>query len=385
MPLTWSIDVGSGDLPADLPDLWRRDRQCNPFASPTFLRVMHAAAARTDTPIWGLGHAPDGSLAAAWPLRLDREGALRFLPVGYSDQNSCLAHADVDESELASGLALAVAAAEARSLVLVNVPPWGPTLSATRQAARRLRWPHRSFPAWACPVLRVPTGQGASEALRHAIESHKRLRGYANALRRVPGYAFEVIEDNRDLAAWCEEFCDVHERRWSGTPTPSVYGSPTARALLRETFESWCVDGVLVRFAIRLAGERIAFVAALRAGRRLIYYHVVRSPEAEERRAGHVIIRLIALWMSERGYDTLDFGAGGEDYKSRYANADDRLWRVYAASRVLSATYARAVIEERIRRSTMLQRGWRIVAQRRSGELRRWTAAISGRSTARRG
>ena len=68
--------------------------------------------------------------------------------------------------------------------------------------------------------------------------------------------------------------------------------------------------------------------------------------------------RLIGLWMSERGFDTLDLGAGGEAYKMRYANGNEPLWRLYAARRRLSLGYARGLAEERIRRSSAMQRAW---------------------------
>ena len=62
--------------------------------------------------------------------------------------------------------------------------------------------------------------------------------------------------------------------------------------------------------------------------------------------------------MSQRGFDTLDLGAGGEAYKMRYANGNEPLWRLYAARRRLSLGYARGLAEEGIRRSSTLQRAW---------------------------
>jgi len=94
------------------------------------------------------------------------------------------------------------------------------------------------------------------------------------------------------------------------------------------------------------------------------------------------LIRLIGLWMSERGFDTLDFGAGGEAYKARYANAEEPLWRIYAAPRRLSRWYARGLVEERIRRSPRLQRlwdRWVNVRLRAGAVVRRWLRAPTGR------
>ena len=244
------------------------------------------------------------------------------------------------------------------AVALTSLPAWGPTLLAAREAFEQLAWPYRAFAAWPCPVLRVASGSQSGAALQHEINRHRRVRDYANRLAREPGYVFEVREDGAELDAWCEEFCDTHEWRWNTTSTPSSYRSPEARALFRDVLAGWGRDHVLVRFAIRLRAGRVAFVAALRAGTRLVYHHVSTSPAAENLRAGHALIRLIGLWMSERGFDTLDLGAGGEAYKMRYANGNEPLWRLYAARRRLSLGYARGLAEERIRRSSAMQRAW---------------------------
>jgi hypothetical protein len=359
--LAWSVEREPplGASPAELSRLWRSDIQCNPFASPAFLGVMereaHAAGA---TPVWSIGRADDGELRAAWPLRLTRAGRLELLPWEYSDQRTCISNPVISPDELAEGLNEAIRACAPSGLRLFNVPSWGPTLAAVRLAATRGRWHWRTFPAWACPVLRAESRPGCAGDLRQAIERHRRVRGYANAMSRLPGYGFEVVQDDRELADWAREFCDAHQWRWSTTPTPSPYASAQARSLFREVLAAWERDGVLVRFALRLEWGRAALVAGLRAGDRLVYHHVAVSPAAEQHRAGHVLIRLIALWMSEQGLHTLDFGVGNEAYKERYANGDEPVWRVLAASRRMAPVYLRGVTESRIRQSPRLQRGW---------------------------
>jgi CelD/BcsL family acetyltransferase involved in cellulose biosynthesis len=359
--LAWSVEREPplGALPAELSRLWRSDLQRNPFASPAFLAVMERETrAAGATPVWSIGRAADGEPRAVWPLRLTRAGRLELLPWAYSDHRSCISDSFVSPDELADGLDEAIRTCAPSGLRFFNVPSWGPTLAAARLAGARGSWHWRAFPAWACPVLRAEPGLESAGGLRQAIERHRRVRGYANAMSRLPGYGFEVLEDDRELADWAREFCDAHEWRWSTTPTPSEYSSAGARALFQEVLAAWARDGVLVRFALRLDWGRAALVAALRAGDRLVYHHVAVSPAAEQHRAGHVLIRLIALWMSEQGLHTLDFGVGNEAYKGRYANGDEPVWRVLAASRRTAPVYLRGVMEARIRESPRLQRGW---------------------------
>jgi hypothetical protein len=62
--------------------------------------------------------------------------------------------------------------------------------------------------------------------------------------------------------------------------------------------------------------------------------------------------------MADQGIDTLDFGVGAEDYKLRYATRDDTLSRICGSRSRLSRSYGRAVLEDRIRTTPVLQRAW---------------------------
>lgn len=367
--LSWRIEEPASAL-GDLARVWAGSAITNPFVAPDLVRVM-AAAAGEERPVVAIGSDARGAPVAAWLLRLGPARTLRFLTTGFSDQSTALAAPDVSELALGDGFAFAVKESAARRVELMNIPEWGRTLGAVREALRTLGWPSRAFPAWRCPVLSVTPGATAGRALRESIDAHKRLRGYANAMSREPGYAFEVIEDSAALDDWCAEFCERHRERWNPTDTPSRYSDPASAALLRAALGAWAADGLLIRFAIRLAGRRVALAACLRTGSRLIYYQVVTSPAAERNRAGHVLIRLITLWMSEREFDTLDFGAGAEEYKYRYANVDEPLWRVFAASHPLSGTFMRGAVEARIRRSPALQRRWHQVTSGRQAKTLR--------------
>ena len=371
----WTVQRGfDASLLTELSALWIHEPMPNPFSSPSFLRVMSLRGeAAGVTPILALARSDEGALVAAWPLSLDRAGVLRFLQHAYSDQRSCMRRPEVTESELASGLAGVIRTVSPASVSLTNVPSWGPTLPAACEALHQIGWRYHAFRAWACPILSVARGPAAGEALRNEINRHKRVRGYANSLARNGGFTLEVLEDATDLEAWCREFCDTHERRWNTTRTPSQYRFVRARSLFQKVLDAWACDGVLIRFAIRLASGRAAFVAALRADRRLIYQHVVTSPAVERFRAGHVLIRLVGLWMSERDFDTLDFGTGGEEYKGRYANGDEPLWRVYAGRRAISVSYLRGSLEARIRGSSLLQQLWDSCANKFvRGTLSQW-------------
>jgi CelD/BcsL family acetyltransferase involved in cellulose biosynthesis len=351
----WAIERDLGGLDALRP-AWASAASPNPFAAPAFLQAMAARHAEAGaTPVFAVGRSSEGAAVAVWPLLLGARGELGFLQRGFDDQCGPLASAGVEAGDLAEGLRVAIQESGARGLHLHNVLGHDAGLEAAREALRQLGWHASAFPAWVNPVVTVDQ---PGEALRKAVSGHKRVRGYANRMAREPGFAFEADEHGEGLDAWARAFADMHDWRWSETPTPSAYTSPRRRDELRRTLQAWHEDGVLVRFTLRTERGPAAMVAGLRAGDRLVYYQVCVSPGAEELRAGHVMLHHIGLWMSARPFRTLDFGAGDEEYKRRYTNAEWPLWRVFGAAGATAWTYLRGRVEAEIRRQEPLGKAW---------------------------
>jgi CelD/BcsL family acetyltransferase involved in cellulose biosynthesis len=364
--LRWSVEPVpeiAPELGEALVALWRRDAWASPFAGAAFLGVM-LEAARPRRGLFALGRRADGSLAAAWPL-LDRDGRLELAQGHRVDHGACIAAPDVDPDELGRGLATAITESGARSVFLDHLPPWGPTLAAARAGLLRAGWRARAFPSNPCPVLALAPGADLGERLRAEANRHRRMRVYANKLGRLPGFRFEALEDADDLEGWTRDFCDAHEWRWNATPTPSEYRFRAARERTLACLKAWQRDGTLVRFSVGLGGARLALVAALRVPHRLVYHLVATSPAGAPHRAGQVLVRAVLLWMAERGLPVLDFGIGDEDYKLRYANQGESLWRVFGARHGFARDLVRGALEAPIRRSSRLQELWDEWANRR--------------------
>jgi len=364
--LDWQIEAVEkleGELSQAVGALGREDPHPSGFAGPAFLDVLirraHADGAGA---FLARGLSEDGGLAALWPLERSAGGELRLLQHRQGDHATCLARADVGIDALADGLRQALAQTDARGIHLANVPPWGPTLAAARVAMARAGWAHRAFPATPCPVLAVESGEERGERLTAEIERHRRVRSYTNRLKREPSFAFDVLEDDAGLAGWATAFADVHELRWNHTVTPSEFCDPERRAFLADCLEGWARDGALVRFSISVDAKPISLAAAVRSGERLVYHLVTTAPDGDRFRAGHVLIRLIGLWMAEHGFSVLDFGEGDEGYKLRYANRDDRLWRLHGARSRVSKRLLAGHLEERLRGSEVAQERWDRIA-----------------------
>ena len=107
--LHWTlISAFDQRLLQEIRSLWLAHPQRNPFVAPSFLEVMGTSAERHgEIPLLAVARFSNATLAAVWPLLLDR-GVLRFLQHAFSDQRTCLSHAELTVSQVASGLAYAV-------------------------------------------------------------------------------------------------------------------------------------------------------------------------------------------------------------------------------------------------------------------------------------
>jgi CelD/BcsL family acetyltransferase involved in cellulose biosynthesis len=358
--MEWRIDRHPApDVEADIAALWSADPHASPFASAAFLlqRARYAEGAGS-TPVLVRGLV-DQRTVALWPLVLDKAGRIGFLQEGdHSDHCTCLAASSLDEASLGVGLAHAINLLRPREVSFNNVPPWGLTLASIKVGLEQSGWRSRAFSATPCPVVRKPPGPGAANELLKEFNRHSRLRTKENRLKRMPGFAFEALEDGDDLETWAREFADVHEWRWNRTRTPSLYRDSRTRGVFLDHLRAWSRDRVLRRFAIRLNRQRYAFAACLTGGDRLVYYQLANVPAFRELSLGKLLVRSTGAWMCHNGFLTLDFGVGDEEYKHDFATQTDMLWKVYAAPRSTSVLLARAAVQEHIRHTPAARKVW---------------------------
>ena len=369
--LNWELAPGSNaftdsetDAPArDLVSLWKRSAHPSAFAAPHTLRYLAQLADREGSrPLAVRGLDEAGHTAAFWPL-VENQDRIGLLQGFFSDHATALYRPEVAAADLAAGLEQAIANFPARSLYFGNLPAFEHTCEATTLALAASGWSHRTVEANVDPVLYEAKGPDLAQRLESHVRG-KSLRNYANRLARQTGYRFEVQDDDDGLDEWAEAFCDCHDWRWTRTDTPSEFEEPGARAAFVALLRTWAAAGVLLRCSICLGDERIAFAVLLRSGDRLVYHRIAHSPAHEKTSAATVLVRNIVLWMAQTGHTTLDFGIGGEAYKLRFANRQERLSRIYASPARFSRTLFEAQLDALIRSSPSLEDHWDRVANK---------------------
>ncbi len=172
-----------------------------------------------------------------------------------------------------------------------------------------------------CPILEEKTPKELYDKLNDSRE----LRYRVNKIKNQLGGEYEILTGTEDLDDWSEKFCDLHQKRWENTGSPSRYTSEEGRKFLKNCLLAWAEDKMLVRFAVKVGGERIAFVVCLIQQNTLIHHSTAYDDEYYKYSPGKALILIIADWMQKNGLNVLDFGEGAEPYKYAYTNKEMEL------------------------------------------------------------
>jgi len=169
-----------------------------------------------------------------------------------------------------------------------------------------------------CPVLEEATPKD----LYDKLNSSRELRYRVNRIKSQLNGEFEILTGDEDMEDWVRKFCLLHQKRWEGTDTPSRYADEESRRFLQNCLQSWVQDQTLVRFSVKVGGERVAFVICLLQQNQLVHHSTAYDDEYYKYSPGKALILTIAEWMKDHGQNILDFGEGAEPYKYAYANKE---------------------------------------------------------------
>lgn len=254
---------------------------------------------------------------------------------------------------------LAAVKKENWSLVLRVQPLWASYMSTFVKAvnASGLFWnvAKRSV----CPVLE----EESPKVLYDKLNGSRELRYRVNRIKSQLNGEFEILTGEEDLDNWVGKFCELHRKRWEDTGNPSRYRTEEDVRFLKSCLLSWIQDGVLVRFAVKVGGERIAFVICLKQQNSLIHHSTAYDDEYYKYSPGKALILVIAEWMKNNNMNVLDFGEGAESYKYAYTNKELELNEISISSLAnisfILKVKLRQVVREKISENPKLKRFYR--------------------------
>jgi CelD/BcsL family acetyltransferase involved in cellulose biosynthesis len=191
----------------------------------------------------------------------------------------------------------------------------------------------RSHPA---PTLDL---EGAAKVL-----GSKHVRRCENRLRRSGDATCRTFCEVSEVLPRLDAFFDQHVRRWSGTPSPSLFESEENRDFYRRLTRELSETGVLRFTELRLDGVLAAAHYGFCDGGRYVWYKPSYEPRMAELSPGVALIARLVQRALEEGASELDFTIGDEAFKERYATRRREVVDVAATRSRLRAARLRTTL-----------------------------------------
>lgn len=329
--------------------LWNNSLHKPVFKSPHYIQYL-ANRYKEDFAVFRF--VPEGADELKGVIFFRKNGnEYRLLTDVKADHNFFVIHKDCTPEEIEAFFAsfLDAVKKEKWALVLRVQPIWASYMATFVSAVNNSGMFWNVAKRSVCPVLEEATAKDLYDKLNASRE----LRYRVSRIKSQLSGEFEILTGDEDLDDWVKKFCELHRKRWDETENPSRYQDEEEEKFLKNCLLSWVEDRVLVRFAVKVGGERVAFVICLVQQNSLIHHSTAYDDEFYKYSPGKALILIIAEWMKDHNLNILDFGEGAEPYKYAYTNKEMELNEISVSALsnlpFILKVKARQVVREKIK------------------------------------
>ena len=327
-------------------ELWRNSAQQSVFQGPHFLRYL---AKKFEQTLAIYACYKDERLKGVAFFR-NEDGVYKLLSEVKSDYNFMTLHNECTEEDVHFFFRHFYQEVKKRNwtIIMSYQPSWADYLKILEEEGKASGLFMVVSKHSICPVL-----EGESpKAILDWFNGLKNFRYYVNRLKKQKDVVFEVFTDEEELDKWADEFYACHVKRWNHTATPSKYHESESQELSTEVLRAWAKADSLTRFSIRIGEERIAFNVALRQDNALIGHSQAYDPDYGKFSPGKALMYFIGEWMSNNGFNKIDFGQGGEAYKFGMTNGELELYKIFISNYSNIPFVMKSKLEKTVRSNT---------------------------------
>jgi len=257
-------------------------------------------------------------LLALAPMMLGKVGmqrVLRFIGDGNSDY--CDFVAGERKSDALDAILDTAAAFRGWDVFqLKNLPGSSSTVASVLDFCNRAGKRFLERDEIVCPTLLL---KGHEEYARR-VASGKTVRRRHNFLRKSKKFKIYHLKEVDEALRCFDHFAAQHVRRWSDTPSKSLFLEVGNREFYRELIRALLPQGLLLFTVLEYEGIPIAYHFGFEYGSKLLWYKPSFDPDYARLSPGTVLLKHLIEYGLERGHLELDFTIGDEPFKRRYAN-----------------------------------------------------------------
>ncbi len=175
-----------------------------------------------------------------------------------------------------------------------------------------------------CPLLIMTPGSKPEE--RVSSSARRRLRNKERKLQGLPGYRYFVAETDADINRLLDAFFIIKPQRMALSKLPDVFSDPATKGFVREACLTTLPDGArtIELHALECDSELISIFACVADGERFsTMFNTYTISENARYSPGLILLRHMIDYFGERGYSSVDFGVGSDEYKLTFCKNDE--------------------------------------------------------------
>lgn len=260
------------------------------------------------------------------PLFSD-QGMVYFIGSGGSDYLDFIG--DISNLEILEGMLLRAVASvpDFLGFCLYHVLETSRLSNALIDIAQRQSWKLYEEGEMASPVLQLKDFPEQAKQSTHK----KSLLRHEAYFRRNGGITAEHFNRGEDILPQLDTFFTQHADRWSPTPFPSLFNSPT-QCLFYKRLSAIASETDWFRFTrVSWQNRPISFHFGFNYKGSYLWYKPSFDISLSRHSPGEVLLRQLLLQAQKEEAHTFDFGLGDEPFKKRFATDTRRVktWGLY--------------------------------------------------------
>lgn len=175
-----------------------------------------------------------------------------------------------------------------------------------------------------CPLLIMAPGCKPEE--RVSTSTRRRLRNKERKLQSLPGYRYFAATTDADINRLLDAFFIIKPQRMALSKLPDVFSDAATKGFVREACLAKLPNGAraIELHAIECDSELISIFACVADGERFsTMFNTYTISENARYSPGLILLRYMIDHFGERGYSSVDFGVGSDEYKLTFCKNDE--------------------------------------------------------------
>lgn len=177
-----------------------------------------------------------------------------------------------------------------------------------------------------CPMMTMTSGCKPED--RVSTSTRRRLRNKERKLQTLPGYRYSVAATDADINRILDAFFIIKPQRMALSKLPDIFSDEATKAFVRSACLAKLPNGdrAIELHALECDSELISVFSCVADGERFsTMFNTYTISDNARYSPGLILLRYMIDHFGDRGYRSVDFGVGSDEYKLTFCKEDEPL------------------------------------------------------------